>query len=119
VKDHHEHQISRETVLILESIKTLSHQLHKFMKTQSELAADLRASLTQLQKTVTEIKGVQDEVNTLKAKITELEAALAAAVSTGGAPLPELADAVQAVKDQTQVVDDAIPDAPAVPAPQG
>lgn len=86
----------------------------ELMATQAQLAADLRAVLAQQQKTLTEIQGVQSAVDTLKARVAELEAIIA---SQGGEASQELVDAVAAVKAQAQTVDDAIPDAPTPPPP--
>jgi len=83
------------------------------MASQKELADDLGKVLTQLKKSAGEIKGVQTEVDTLKQKVIDLEAV----INAGGDASPELVDAVQAVKDQTQVVDDSIPDPVVVPTP--
>lgn len=74
---------------------------------QTEATATLNAVLEQQKKTQGEILTVQTGVTELKAKIVELEAA------AGGAISDELAFAIAAVKEQAQVVDDAIPDAPA------
>ncbi len=84
----------------------------RIMKTQAELVQVLNAVNEQQKKTVTEIQGVQTEVNTLNDKIIELQKIIEA----GGTVSPELEAAVDAVQTQAQVVDDAIPDAPpAVP----
>lgn len=82
------------------------------MATQAELAETLRQVNEQQKKTGREIAALQASMDTLNAKIAELEAIIAA----GGTPSQELVDAVQAVKDQAQIVDDQIPDAPE-PAP--
>jgi cob(I)alamin adenosyltransferase len=79
----------------------------RIMATQAELAADLRAVLAQQKKTSAEIAVVQTSVDTLKAKIAELEAVIAG----GGEASPELVAAVAEVKAQAQVVDDQLPDA--------
>lgn len=84
----------------------------KFMATSSELAADLKLVLAQQQKTATEIKGVQGSVDTLKTRVAELEAIIAAG---GDAISQELVDAVAAVKAQAQLIDDSIPDVPTPP----
>lgn len=81
------------------------------MATQAEQAQILRTAVDQLKKSAGEIAVVQTETNTLKTRVAELEAIVAA----GGDASPELVAAVQAVKDQSQVVDDAIPDPPVVP----
>lgn len=82
------------------------------MASQAELAADLRAVRTQQEKTAKEIADVQAGVDTLKAKIVELEKIIA----DGNAPSQELVDAVAAVKAQAQVCDELIPDLPEPPA---
>lgn len=71
----------------------------------NEAIEALGATKTQLTKVVGEVRGVQTEVNTLKDKVKALEEAAA----NGDIP-QELADAITGVKDQTQVVDDTIPD---------
>ena len=81
------------------------------MASQAELAADLRAVRAQQEKTAKEIADVQSGVDSLKAKIVELEKIIA----DGNAPSQELVDAVAAVKEQAQIVDDLIPDLPAPP----
>ena len=68
----------------------------RLMATQQELAAQLRDVLAQQKKTSTEITSVQASVDTLNAKIVELEAVIAA----GGEASQELTDAVAAVKAQ-------------------
>jgi len=78
----------------------------RIMASQAELTADLRAVLAQQKKTSAEIATVQGSVDTLKAKIAELEAIIAA----GGEVTPELVTAVADVKAQAQVVDDQLPD---------
>lgn len=78
----------------------------RIMANQAELAADLRAVLTQQQKTSVEIATLQASVDVQTTKIAELEALLAA----GGVITQELIDAVAAVKAQAQVIDDQIPD---------
>lgn len=80
------------------------------MATQVELIETLRQVNEQQKKTVTEIVALQGSVDLLNQRIAELEAIIA-----GGAVSQELADAVQAVKDQAQIVDDQIPDV--TPAP--
>jgi translation initiation factor 1 (eIF-1/SUI1) len=83
----------------------------RIMATQAELAADLKLVADQQRKTLGEIAAVQVSVNTLKNKITELEAIIAA----GGTIGDELFNAVAEVKSLAQQVDDSIPDAPATP----
>ena len=83
----------------------------RIMATQAQLAADLKAVLEQQKKTSGEITALQGSVDTLNAKIVELEAVIAA----GGDATQELTDAVDAVKAQAQVVDDQIPDLPEPP----
>lgn len=95
-----------DNTAILTAIAQLKEML---MATSAELTADLKLVLAQQQKTVAEIQSVQTAVNTLNAKIVELEAIIAA----GGEGISqELTDAVAEVKAQAQVVDDQIPDLP-------
>ena len=89
----------------------LAEMEKRIMASQTELAAQLRDVLAQQKKTSTEITAVQSSVDTLNAKIVELEAVIAA----GGEASQELTDAVAAVKAQAQVVDDQIPDLPPAP----
>ena len=88
-------------------LHNIEHQLKHIMATQTELAADLKAVLAQQQKTAGEITAVQASVDTLKARIVDLEGQIAA----GGTVSQELVDAVAAVKAQAQIVDDLNPDA--------
>lgn len=90
----------------------MENKLDLIMASQAELAADLRAVRTQQEKTAKEIADVQAGVDTLKAKIVELEKIIA----DGNAPSQELVDAVAAVKAQAQVCDELIPDLPEPPA---
>jgi G:T/U-mismatch repair DNA glycosylase len=69
------------------------------MASQAQLAQDLQAINTQLVK-------IGTETTALLAKITELEAAIAA----GGTTTPEVDAAVQALRDQAKVVDDLVVD---------
>lgn len=86
-------------------------QLTEITMKLDEALETLAAVKKQQEKTVREIAGVQGEVDTLKTKIEALEDA----AESGDVPQP-IADAILAVKEQAQMVDDAIPDAPpAVP----
>lgn len=98
-------------IIIIYKLKRMENRM---AKTQAELVVELQAVLEQQKKTTTEIQAVQTSVNTLKEKITELEEIINAG-GTGGEASQELVDAVQAVKDQAQVVDDEIPDVPVIP----
>lgn len=80
------------------------------VKTQAELVTILNGINEQQKKTVTEIQTLQTETTTLKERIAALEKVIA----DGPEVSPELEAAVEAVKLQAQVVDDAIPDAPPV-----
>ena len=80
------------------------------MASQTEVAAILRAVTEQQKKTITEIRGVQSAVTTLKEKIVTLEDQI-----KNGAVSAELEAAVAELKVQAQAVDDAIPDEPTVP----
>lgn len=77
---------------------------------QQQLAAVVRQVSEQQKKTITEIRGLQDEVTTLQQQIVDLKDKL-----TNGATSDELASAVEELKTQAQAVDDAIPDAPVIP----
>ena len=99
-----------ETLAKLDKIAVdLSSLRNLTMTTQAEVTATLAAVLEQQKKTAAEIVAVQASVATLQSTIQALEDQLA---NAGTAVSPELAAAVQAVKDQAQVVDDLIPDAP-------
>lgn len=89
----------------------IRQRLEAIMASQQDQAATLRQVQAQLTKVAGEIAGVQSSVDMLNARIVELEAVIAADDEAS----QELVDAVQAVKDQAQLVDDAIPDAPVVP----
>lgn len=90
-------------------LRQINERLDHIMATQAELTNDLKAVLAQQQKTATEIAAVQAGQDVLTTKIAELEAVIAA----GGTIGQELIDAVAAVKAQSQINDDLIPDAPA------
>jgi len=83
----------------------------RIMATQAELVAKLNATLEQQKKSAVEIQAVQASVDDLKKKIADLQAI----IDAGGTVTPELVDAVNAVANQAQVVDDLIPDAPPAP----
>lgn len=91
--------------------RDLERWIADMAKTQAEIAQTLTQVVEQQKKTVTEIQTLQTETNTLKDKIVALEKVIA----DGPEVTPELEAAVEAVKAQAQVVDDAIPDAPPVP----
>lgn len=94
---------------LLQTERNLGAKLDKIMATQTELVQTLKEVKVQQDKTIAEIKDTQGKVDTLKAKIVELEAV----ISAGGDASPELVDAVAAVKAAAQAADDAIPDLPA------
>lgn len=98
-------------LLGLATVADINKTKEQIMKTQAELTADLEAILAQNQKTATEIAGIQTESTALQARVTELEAVIAA----GGNVSPELEAAVAAVKAQAQVLDDQIPDVVVLP----
>jgi peptidoglycan hydrolase CwlO-like protein len=95
------------------TLKDINEMEQRIMASQKELAEDLSKVLAQLKKTASEIKGVQTTMDELKQKIIDLEEV----INAGGDASPDLVAAVQAVKDQAQVVDDAIPDPVVVPTP--
>lgn len=112
-REVHELHKALSAILNNSAVLTRIDQLErKLMATQKELADDLKLVLAQQQKTVTEIQGLQTEVNTLKNTIVDLQKI----IDAGGTIGQELVDAVAAVKAQAQVVDDQIPDVP-VPNP--
>lgn len=76
----------------------------KIMASQEQLAQDL----IQVKEAVAK---VGTETSTLVQKVADLEAA----ISNGGETTPEVDAALQALKDQVQVVDELVAD---VPAPQ-
>lgn len=91
-------------------LRDINDRLEMIMATEVELIETLRQVNEQQKKTVTEIVALQGSVDLLNQRIAELEAIIA-----GGSVSQELADAVQAVKDQAQIVDDQIPDVTPVP----
>ena len=97
-----------KTSRLLPLIQQLTHKVDHVMASQSEQAQILRDVYAQQQKTAGEIATLQGSVDTLNTRIAELETA----VTAGGDASQELIDAVAAVKQQAQVVDDQIPDAP-------
>ncbi len=102
--------------LLPATLNNLNELRKAIMATQAELIQTLKDVSAQQKKSAGEIQAVQKSVDDLKAKIVDLEAAVAA----GGSPSQDLTDAVADVKAQAQVVDDLIPDAPTpvtVPAP--
>lgn len=106
--EFHFHFHNLNSAEIMEELKALRVELKLFkeeiMTTQVELAADLATVVTEVQK-------IGAETQTLIGKVTELEAVIAA----GGPVTPEVAAALQAVKDQLKIVDDLVPDAPPAP----
>lgn len=77
----------------------------RIMATSAELTADLKEASARQKQTLIDIASVQTNVDSLKAKIVELEALIAA----GGAIGQELVDAVAEVKSLAQQADDSIP----------
>lgn len=82
----------------------LLRSMRHIMTSQAQLAQDL----IQVKEAVAK---VGTETSTLVQKVADLEAA----ISNGGNTTPEVDAALQALKDQVQVVDDLVAD---VPAPQ-
>jgi chromosome segregation ATPase len=98
---------------ILRELHSINRKLETIMTTAAEAIATLRAVRTQQEKTSGEIRTLQGSVDTLNERIAALEQIIA----NGDLP-QELVDAVTAVKEQAQIVDDQIPDAPPpVPEP--
>lgn len=81
------------------SLNTLHTKVDDMATSQSQAAADLRTVKTQLDK-------ISTESGSLLQKISDLEAAAAAA----GNVTPELQAAINALKTQAQVLDDLVPD---------
>lgn len=79
--------------------------------TQKELIADLALVNEKQLKTAGEIATLSAGSDALAARVKELEAV----VANGGEVTQELIDAVAAVKNQAQIVDDLIPDVVPVP----
>lgn len=88
----------------LESFLSIHQKLDKIMSTQTELAAQVQAIGTQVAK-------IGEESKITLQKVTDLEFALANQDNVS----PELQAAVDALKQQVQVVDDLVADAPAAP----
>lgn len=129
MNSEHEHQLLHAGLdaikALTEAIKSLNsnhepktiltrieRKVDQMAKTQSELAADVKAATEQLKKIGTETSA------TLQ-KVTDLQAIIDAGGGVGSTVSQELIDAVDALKAQAQVVDDLVPDAapPAPPAP--
>ena len=108
LKAEHEWRRSHEGLATKHDLERTENRI---MASQAELAQQLREVLAQQKKTSGEISAVQASVDTLKQKITDLEAVIA----TGGEASAELTQAVADVKAQAQVVDDQIPDLPPPP----
>jgi hypothetical protein len=77
----------------------------KIMAKQAEIVEQLKGVLAQQKKTSAEITTLQGSVDVLKAKIVQLEEAVA-----NGEVGQALVDIVAEVKTQAQLVDDQIPD---------
>jgi chromosome segregation ATPase len=100
------HSASEE--LFHAELRNITRRLEAIMATQAELAQTLRDVNTQQRKTIEEIKTLQGSVDQLNAKVAELEQIIA----NGPEVSQELQDAVAAVKELAQQVDDQIPDVP-------
>ncbi len=98
VNVYHHFPVGADIVTPLNEIKEL------IMSTQAEVTELLNAATTQLQKIGAE------SAATLQ-KVLDLEAVIA---SMGTNVTPELQAAVDALRAQVQLVDDLVPDAPAV-----
>ena len=96
-------------LFLFEMVQTLALQLNNIMSDQKSLAADLRAVVTELQKSKAEIVFVQAAVATLTQKVADLQAIIDAG---GSAVSQELIDAVAAVQTAAADVDNQIPDLP-------
>lgn len=91
---------SRRSPHRLATIHDLLMFEHKIMASQAELADQIRAATSQLQKIGTETKSLVEKID-----------ALQAIIDAGGEVSPELQAAVDELKTQAQVVDDLVPDA--------
>lgn len=98
VNVYHHFPVSTDITTSLNEIKEL------IMASEAEITNLLNAATAQLQKIATE------SAATLQ-KVTDLEAVIA---SLGANVTPELQAAVDALRAQVQLVDDLVPDAPAV-----
>ncbi len=87
---------------LIELLFSNNQKLNTIMATQAQLAQQLTDLGVELGK-------IGTETSTLLQKITDLEAQIGSSDVT-----PELQAAFDAVKAQAQVVDDLVPDAPAV-----
>jgi chromosome segregation ATPase len=107
--DQHHHYYDCPCAARLEEmvqlLRAVQAQGDKIMESQHQLAQDLTALTTQVQKIGTETTA------TLQ-KVTDLQNAL----NNAGGTTPEVDAAMAALKAQVQLVDDLIPDAPA-PSP--
>ncbi len=81
----------------------IRRQKEEIMKTQAELAAELKGILAQQKKSDAEIRAA---FSGLEEKIAALETVIA-----NGEASPELTQAVADVKAQEQILDDLVPDA--------
>lgn len=88
---------------LLESFLSIHQKLEKIMSTQTEFAAQVQAISTQVAK-------IGEESKITLQKVIDLEAALANQDNVS----PELQAAVDELKQQVQVVDDLVADAPTV-----
>ena len=91
-----------QAALLKQLIADISQLKELVMATREELVAELNAIKTQISK-------VGDETRSLLTKVEELLVLLAGAGNT----TPEIDAAVTGVKEQLQIVDDLVPDAPA------
>lgn len=86
----------------LNPFRSIHNKLDTIMATQTELAAEIRASNLQIRKAI-------DEVTT---KIAALEEAV-----RNNPPHPDIVAAVAELKTASQAADDVVPDAPAPEPP--
>lgn len=98
--------LSAQWNVILLRLEAIERKVDRLTMTQDELA-------TKLGEVTAQVAKIGTEVSATLQKVTELEAALAAAGNT----TPAVDAALAALKAQAQKTDDLIPDAPAPPTP--
>jgi uncharacterized coiled-coil DUF342 family protein len=86
-------------------------EVHSMSETQAAVIAALTDAKASLLKTASEIPALQAEVDTLKAKIVELQTI----IDQGGVISEELVNKANEVAALAKSVDELIPDAPVVP----
>lgn len=112
--DHLCHLIEQ---IVIPHIRAIHLKVSRIMVTETELAADMRATKAQADKVNAELRGKMNDLNT---KIDTLQAT----IDSAGTDVPaEVLSAWNDVKASLQTVDDIVPDVPApseppAPAPE-